>query len=204
MSKFNKMIGRQFGNPHGFIGKICCKVMNVINKRMYKSVVEEIVADRDAKILDVGYGNGYLLNKLYKRFGCNLYGIEISADMEQLALRRNKKGVDAGKVKLQMADCCEMPFAPQSFDYVTTVNTVYFWDDIVKGLSEIYRVLRDGGTFCNAVYAKEWLQKMPYTKEQFKLYDEEDFIRLGKQVGFLQVQIKRIKKNTSYLIEYKK
>lgn len=204
MSKFYKMIGRQFGNPHGFIGKICCKIMNVINKRMYKSVAEEIVADRAATILDVGYGNGYLLNKLYKRFGCNLYGIEISADMEELALRRNKKGVDAGKVKLQMADCCEMPFAPQSFDYVTTVNTVYFWSDMVKGLSEIYRVLRDGGTFYNVVYAKEWLQKMPYTKEQFKLYDEEDFIRLGEQVGFSQVQIKRIKKNTSYLIEYKK
>ena len=204
MSKFYKMIGRQFGNPHGFIGKICCKIMNVINKRMYKSVAEEIVADRAATILDVGYGNGYLLNKLYKRFGCNLYGIEISADMEELALRRNKKGVDAGKVKLQMADCCEMPFAPQSFDYVTTVNTVYFWSDMVKGLSEIYRVLRDGGTFYNVVYAKEWLQKMPYTKEQFKLYDEEDFIRLGEQVGFSQVQIKRIKKNVSYFIEYKK
>ena len=39
MSKFAEYIGGQFGNPRGFIGKICCVLMNIINKTMYKNTV---------------------------------------------------------------------------------------------------------------------------------------------------------------------
>lgn len=39
MSKFTEYIGGQFGNPHGFVGKICCLIMNTINRAMYKKTV---------------------------------------------------------------------------------------------------------------------------------------------------------------------
>ena len=42
MSKFAEYIGSQFGNPHGFVGRICCVIMNVINKSMYKKTVDLI------------------------------------------------------------------------------------------------------------------------------------------------------------------
>ena len=32
MSKFTEYIGSQFGNPRGVIGKVCCILMNIINK----------------------------------------------------------------------------------------------------------------------------------------------------------------------------
>ena len=196
------MISRQFGNPKGFIGRICCKIMNVINRRMYKSVVNEITADATSNILDVGYGNGYLLSKLYKKFKCSIYGIEVSPDAAKLACKRNKKAVKAGKIKLILADCCNMPFKGEEFDFVTTVNTAYFWEDTEKGLAEIYRVLRSGGIFFNAVYKKEWLQKLSYTKEGFKFFTEEDFIFLGKKVGFTEVKIQEIKRGKNFLVMF--
>lgn len=202
MNKFNKMISRQFGNPNGFIGRICCKIMNIINKRMYKSVVNEITADATSNILDVGYGNGYLLSKLYKKFKCSLYGIEVSSDAEKLAYNRNKMAIKAGKLKLIQADCCNMPFQDEEFDFVTTVNTVYFWHNAEKGLAEIHRVLKSGGIFYNAVYKKEWLQKFSYTKEGFKFFTEEDFIFLGKKVGFTEVKIQEIKRGKNFLVTF--
>lgn len=39
MSKFTEYIGEQFGNPHGFVGKVCCVIMNVINKAMYRKTI---------------------------------------------------------------------------------------------------------------------------------------------------------------------
>ena len=39
MSKFTEYIGSQFGNPRGFVGKVCCLIMNIINKAMYKNTV---------------------------------------------------------------------------------------------------------------------------------------------------------------------
>ena len=204
MNKFNKMIGRQFGNPHGFIGMVCCKIMNVINKKMYKSVANEITANSDSTVLDVGYGNGYLLKNLYKKYACNLYGIEVSTDAKKLAQNKNKKGIKAEKIKLLEADCCNMPFIADTFDFVATVNTIYFWEDTLKGLSEIRRTLKRGGKFYNAVYTKEWLQKIPYTKEGFKFFDEEDYFRLGKNARFTQVQIKEIKQNKNFIVIFTK
>ena len=78
MSKFTEYIGRQFGDPHGFVGKVCCIIMNVINKRMYLKVVDEVRLSGGEKLLDIGYGNGYLLQKLYKKAKAELYGIDIS------------------------------------------------------------------------------------------------------------------------------
>ena len=31
MSKLTDYIGSQFGNPRGFVGMCCCKIMNIIN-----------------------------------------------------------------------------------------------------------------------------------------------------------------------------
>ena len=204
MSTFSKMIGQQFANPHGFIGWVCCKIMNVINRQMYRSVVRGLEADNGAIILDVGYGNGYLLRQLDKKFGCNLYGIEVSFDAEKLAVKRNKKSVETGRIRLMQADCCDMPFDEQTFDFITSVNTIYFWQDTEKGLSEIAWVLKRGGKFYNAVYSREWLQKLAYTKEGFKFFSQQDYIDLGKKAGFAKVEIVDIKKNKNFLVIFTK
>ena len=204
MSKFNKMIGQQFGNPQGFVGRMCCKIMNIINKRMYEAVVREIDAEPSSTILDVGYGNGYLLKKLYKKFSCNLCGIEVSSDVEKQAHKCNKRGIEDGKIQLLQADCCDMPFEAETFDFVTTVNTIYFWQDTLKGLAEIHRVLKDGGVFCNAVYTQEWLKKLAYTREGFKFFDKEDYVKLGKEAGFHKVETKEIKQGKNFVVIYTK
>ena len=56
-------------------------------------------------------------------------------------------------------DCCDLTFADEQFDTVVTVNTIYFWEDTVKGLKEIRRVLKSEGTFYSAVYSKQWMSK---------------------------------------------
>lgn len=48
MRKFTEYIGEQFGNPHGFVGKVCCVIMNIINKAMYKKTVSLLkISDND-------------------------------------------------------------------------------------------------------------------------------------------------------------
>ena len=58
-----------------------------------------------------------------------------------------------------MGDCCNLDFPTEMFDAVTSVNTIYFWSDTVKGLTEINRVLKDKGIFVSADYSQEWLKK---------------------------------------------
>lgn len=202
MSKISRYIGSQFGNPRGLVGKICCICMNIINRKMYMKIVSYVSAEKD--ILDIGYGNGFLIHEIYKKTGAKIKGIDISQDMKLAASKRNAKGVNRKDIELGIGDCCDLTYADESFDAVTTVNTIYFWDDTIKGLSEIKRVLRNGGTFYNAVYTKDWMNRTSYTKEGFKIFEKDEYIEMAKAAGFEDVSIVDITRGTNFLVICKK
>ncbi|MCQ2080327.1 MAG: class I SAM-dependent methyltransferase [Lachnospiraceae bacterium] len=204
MSKFTEYIGSQFGNPRGFVGKICCVLMNIINKAMYRNTVSVMKISSDENMLDIGYGNGYLLKCVYKKTKANLYGIDISEDMKIQATKRNRKTLSDGKLFLDVGDCCDLKYSDDFFKAVTSINTVYFWEDTVKGLSEIYRTLKSGGSFYNVVYTKEWLDKLSYTEKGFKKYEPEELVRFGRTAGFENIQVKDIVKGKSFVVIYTK
>lgn len=205
MSKLSDYIGSQFGEPRGIVGRVCCFFMNRINQAMYMSIVSEVQERKCSGILDVGFGNGYLIERLRPVTRAVIYGIDISEDMKKAAEIRNKNAVLSGRVRLSIGDCCSLKFRDSSFDAVTSVNTVYFWEDPVKGLKEIHRVLKDGGVFYNAVYSKEWFDKaQSYTKKGFKIYERQDFIRFGREAGFSDVIIREIARGKSYLVIFVK
>lgn len=204
MSKLNDYIGSQFGNPHGIIGFFCCKCMNIINQQMYKKTVSILSLNKNQKLLDIGYGNGYLLRLADKAFGCQLFGIDISEDMKTLATKRNKHAASENRLHLEVGDCCNLNFPDSTFDSVSSINTVYFWADTVKGLSEIRRCLLPGGTFVNAVYTKEWLTHTHMAEKGFKKFTPDDLVELGKQAGFTDISVTEIVKGRNFAVIYKK
>ncbi len=204
MSKFSEYVGSQFGNPRGFVGRICTIIMNVINQAMYKNVVALVNVNTDDNILDVGFGNGYLLQRLYRKQKCHMYGIDISEDMVAAATARNACAAGDGNLYLQEGDCCDLTFEDNFFSAVASINTIYFWNDTVWGLSEIRRVLKPGATFYNVVYSKEWLDKLSYTKKGFKKFEPEDLIALGNKAGFEDITIKEIVEGRSFVVVYRK
>ena len=200
--KFKEYIGSQFGNPRGIVGKICCLVMNIINKAMYHKIISLVDNKSAHVILDIGFGNGYMVKKLAANKNNIIYGIDISEDMLANATKKNRRAVKAGRVILSQGDCCKLAFADQIFDVISTVNTIYFWPDTLTGLQEIYRVLQENGVFYNVVYSKEWLQKLSYTKKGFKFFEKTDYIELGKKAGFSNVVVEEIVRGKSYIITY--
>lgn len=54
MRRFTEYIGSQFGNPHGVVGIVCCVIMNIINKAMYRNTVSLIEIASDENVLDIG------------------------------------------------------------------------------------------------------------------------------------------------------
>lgn len=202
MKKLINYIASQFKTPRGLIGKICCLGMNIINKKMYRNVLKNLVADSCLKILDIGYGNGYLIKKMYAKTKADIYGTDISESMYKAASRRNRKSVKQGKVRLLTGDCCNLDFENNTFDIVTSVNSIYFWESPIKGMQEINRVLKTNGVFINCVYSKSWLQY--YQNFGYKLFEKEELIQLGKKSGFSNVSVNEIVKGKSYLILYTK
>lgn len=204
MSKFSEYIGSQFGNPRGIIGKICCIGMNIINRPMYRNTVAQMNLDKCDKILDIGYGNGFLLREIYKNNQVDLYGIDISEDMKKTALKRNKRALKNGQLFLEVGDCCNLPYEDDMFSAVSSINTIYFWSDTVKGLSEIRRVLKKGKSFYNLIYTKEWFGKSSFTEKGFKKFEVDELVELGKEAGFEKTEVRDIVKGKSLMVIYTK
>jgi len=183
---------------------VCCFFMNVINKPMYKNTVVLLTVDEDEPVLDIGYGNGYLLNCIYKKEKANLHGIDISEDMKHQATKRNKAASKDGKLHLEVGDVCNLMYEDSYFAAVTSINTIYFWSDTVKGLSEIRRSLKENASFYNVVYTKEWFGKSKFTEKGFKKFEPDELIALGKEAGFENISVKDIVKGKSFVVIYTK
>lgn len=125
-----KYIGTQFANPRGFGGLISTLFMNLLNKKQYKCVRELLHKYNPKRVLDIGFGNGYLLKQLSSESNADFYGIDISDDMIKQATKRNHKKIQAGKMTLDKGNISKLNYENQSFDYIYTVNTVYFWEDL--------------------------------------------------------------------------
>jgi ubiquinone/menaquinone biosynthesis C-methylase UbiE len=204
MKPIFKYIARQFGNPTGCGGKISTLAMNCMNQKLYKAVIENLDICETDTVLDIGFGNGYLIHKLSNKCPKKLHGIDISQDMLNAASRKNRKKIEEGKIQLQLANVQDLPFDDLSIDKAFTVNTVYFWQDIAKGFSEILRVLKPGGIFLNAIYLKEDLDKLPITHYGFTKFTAEQIERITNENGLKVERIIEVQPRKSICVIAKK
>ena len=98
------------------------------------------------KILDVGCGGGRTIHKLAAAASAGkVYGIDYSEDSVRAARRANAHWIDIGRVEIQHGSVSKLPFAEQTFDLVTAIETHLFWPDLPNDFREIFRVLKAGG-----------------------------------------------------------
>ena len=189
MKRIYKYIAQQFGKPTGFGGKISTLIMNCLNRKLYKAVIENLNIQTTDTILEIGFGNGYLIRKVSNKDPKKMCGIDISADMLKLTSRKSQKKIEQGKVELLLADVQDLPFENDLIDKIYTINTVYFWQDIRRGFAEVKRVLKPNGLFFNLIYLKEWLDKVPVTQYVFSKYTAEQIKKITIESG---LKIERI------------
>lgn len=195
-----KYIGSQFANPRGFWGKMSTYFMNRLNKKQYKSVVKLFREIHPQNVLDIGFGNGYLLEKLSYKCNSNFYGIEMSKSMVEYATKRNNAVVDNHQMQLSLGDVVNMEFKDSTFDFIYTVNTVYFWSNFDQGYSEVYRTLKPGGAFANVFYTKKRLDKLKYTQYDFKKFTKDEMLDNVKKMSYSKVELIEIKKDYAYCL----
>lgn len=193
-------IGEQFSNPTGIGGAAAARVMNIINREHYRAVGKFVCRDSGAKILDIGFGNGYMLSRLSKKLDAKLYGVDISADMLEKATDKNIDAVTLNKMMLQQASVTDLPYNDGFFDTVYTINTIYFWGDITKAFDEIRRVLKNGGNFICTFYSKAWLDKLPYCDTGFDKFTPSQVRSLARENGFHNVKVKILKENAAFCL----
>jgi ubiquinone/menaquinone biosynthesis C-methylase UbiE len=93
---------------------------------------------KDARILDIGCGKGFLLYEFTQILpNCEVVGIDIS----NYALENAKPEIHP---YLQLGNAAALPFDDDDFDFVYSINTLHnlYIQDLISSLSEITRVGR--------------------------------------------------------------
>jgi len=180
----NRYIAKQFSRPNGFGGKIVSAVMNRQNRPMYEETERLLSLSASDHVLDIGCGNGYVLNMLALRYLCVFTGIDISESAITTAARRNHKFLNDGIMYLSCQNAETMSFANASFDKAYTINTVYFWNSLESVMAEIHRVMKPGGLFVNTIYSNETLDRFSHTQFGYKQFTAEQIKNASEYAGF--------------------
>ena len=113
--------------------------------------IGESLPAEDARIVELGFGSGWLVQELLGRFpSARLCALDIAPSFIHSARRTM-----GGSVSIVRGDMELLPFMAGSFDVVTTNWTLYFMRDLDGALAGIRRCLRPGGRLVSATVAPD-------------------------------------------------
>ncbi len=99
----------------------------------------------DARLLDVGAGNGASARYLGQRFGCHVVGLDYSHELAAEANELATAGGVAGQIRFEQGDAESLPFPDHSFDAILCECTFCTFPDKEAAANEFARVLKPGG-----------------------------------------------------------
>ena len=105
--------------------------------RWRRALVESVGAQPEDRVLDVATGTGMVARALVSCYGCQVVGLDQSADMLAAGSADGRPLVRAQGERL--------PFADESFDHVTFTYLLRYVDDPAATIRELTRVLRPSG-----------------------------------------------------------
>ncbi len=148
-----------------------------IDIKWRKRVVSIVSKNNPDKILDIATGTGDLAINMAQTGAGEIIGLDISPGMLEVGKRKISDKNLGDTIKMIVGDSENLPFDANSFDAITVAFGVRNFENLEKGLAEIFRVLKPGGSF--VVLETSIPTKTPY-KQGYKLYTRFILPAIGK------------------------
>lgn len=147
-----------------------------IHKGWRKKAIRLISAGQPKHILDIATGTADFAIEAMKLNPEKVVGVDISEGMLKFGREKIKKKNLEGRIELLLGDSEKLPFENNSFDAITVGFGVRNFENLEKGLAEMLRVLRPGGSVAILEFSKP--RKFPI-KQLYNFY----FLRVTPFVG---------------------
>lgn len=132
-----------FALPGGLAGWLAGSLMLRTNRQ--HAVLDLLDIRPGCDVLEIGYGPGGLIGLLQQSPARQICGVDPSPQMRDMAARRHRDGITAGRIDLRLGTAANTGFGDAEFDRVVSVNNVAIWPDLQAGLREAHRVTNPGG-----------------------------------------------------------
>lgn len=183
-------IARQLSHPRGWFGRtIMTRVLNRGNRDLIAATLEGVALPPGARLLDVGFGGGLLLELAHRRGVRALAGVDPSGEAVA-RLRTRRAAFRDAEVQAEVGAVEALPFPDATFDVVASTNTVYFWPDLARAFAELRRVLRPGGVLTVGFSGAEKLRAFgTITRHGFQFHEDVDLAAAAERAGLADVRV---------------
>ncbi len=164
----------------------------------HRPVGEQAIAQMsltaDASVLDVGCGSGWASRLIAERVpNGHVMGIDISDEMVQLA---SNSSTAFPNVEFKVATAEALPFADNEFGAAFSMESIYYYSNMLAALREIHRVLQQGGEFVSVIDlylenrpSHQWVETL---KVPVQLLGIPDYRSLLTEAGFINIKDARL------------
>ena len=146
-----------------WVGRLFLWIMNMSHSGVTDWGLKHVAIGEGFTILDVGCGGVRTIEKLAALAAKGtVYGVDYAAGSVAASSAKNAQLIQAERVEIARASVSRLPFAADTFDLVTAVETQYYWPDLVTDMREVLGVLKPRGTLIVIAEsyrkgAKDWL-----------------------------------------------
>jgi len=185
---------RQCRRPSGPVGLFFARLMNRTHGGLRAWALDHLSIASAASILDVGCGGGQTLHALASLAPeGKVYGVDYASASVATARSVNAALIRAGRIDVRQASVSTLPFADETFDVVTAMETHYYWPDLAHDLREIGRVLVPGGRLMIVAEAYDRggasaMQRPIMAALKAKFLTREAHCELFESAGLIDVQ----------------
>ncbi|MBC35954.1 MAG: bifunctional demethylmenaquinone methyltransferase/2-methoxy-6-polyprenyl-1,4-benzoquinol methylase UbiE [Bacteroidetes bacterium] len=145
-----------------------------------KKLVRKLKKEQPERILDVATGTGDLAITALRTNAKEIVGIDISEGMLEVGKQKIKKKGLEDKIKMQLADSEKLPFENDSFDASMVAFGVRNFENLDKGLGEMYRCISPKGSIWVLEFSKP--KKFP-VKQLYNFYFKNILPLIGRMVS---------------------
>jgi demethylmenaquinone methyltransferase/2-methoxy-6-polyprenyl-1,4-benzoquinol methylase len=172
-----KQVEQMFDNISGNYDSLNRVISFGIDLKWRRKVIEMVKKTNPKYILDVATGTGDLAIAMADSDAEKIIGLDISAGMLQVGKDKIQKKELNKRIEMVQADSENLPYPDHTFDAITVAFGVRNFENLEKGLSEIYRVLSPGGIF--VVLETSIPTKFPF-KQGYRVYSNYILPIIGK------------------------
>jgi demethylmenaquinone methyltransferase / 2-methoxy-6-polyprenyl-1,4-benzoquinol methylase len=119
-----------------------------------KKILKKLAHIKNGSFLDIATGTGDLAIMLTQLAPKKVTGIDISRQMLDVGIQKIEAKKLSGLIEMVKADSENLPYEPNTFDAATVAFGVRNFQNLDKGLAEIYRVLKPEATFIILEFSK--------------------------------------------------